>query len=84
MAIACQPGLVEWSQVVALVQSAPFKRGFIGDLKVFDGQVWWQGWKSLEEAASDPDAVLSVVRRIFAGAETLPAEQLAEQLATPA
>ena len=80
----CAPGTPEtitWRTVCALVEAAPFQRGYIGALKIADGRVWWDGWKSLTEAALLPEAVLSVSRRIVDGSETISATVLAERAA---
>lgn len=78
VAAPCSPGRITWATVCAIVAALPFERGYIGALKTSEGgMVWYDGWKTLAEVASNPDAVLSVVGRLFDGAETVDAATLA-------
>lgn len=80
LAAACSPTDVRWKTVVKIISEVPFERGYIGSVHIFRGQIWWNGWKSLEQAAQEPDAVLSIVKGIFEGAKTVTAVVLEAQL----
>ena len=80
MAIACSPSDIRWKTVCSLVEAFPFQRGYIAALHIFEEKIWWNGWKSMDEASHLPDAVLSIVKRLFDGAETMSAMDLEAQL----
>lgn len=70
---------IRWETIEKVVKKFPHERGYIGDVKIYQGKVWWNGWKSLEEIRQHPNGVLYCARAICAGASYCTAKELAEK-----